>query len=79
MITSLPIHLSNHRPQSHKGLEHNHLSRCNHQRKTKKTSKEKARAKEATMGEEETDATVDEEVKDFFANWRETNRKSWRP
>jgi hypothetical protein len=30
------------------------------------------------MGEEETDVTVDEEVKDFFANWREENRKSWR-
>jgi hypothetical protein len=33
MMTSLPIHLSNHRPQSHICLERNLSSRCNHQRK----------------------------------------------
>jgi hypothetical protein len=52
MMTSLPIHLSNHQPQSHKGLERNLSSWCNHQRKTKMTSKEKARANEATMGKD---------------------------
>ena len=31
------------------------------------------------MTDEETNAAVDKEVKDFFANWREKNRKSWRP
>jgi hypothetical protein len=43
MMTSLPIHLSNRWPQA---LERNLSGRCNHQRKTKTTSKEKARAKE---------------------------------
>jgi hypothetical protein len=46
MMTSLPVHLSNHRPQIHKGLERNLSSQFNHQRKKKMTSKEQARAKE---------------------------------
>jgi hypothetical protein len=52
MMTSLPILFNNNWPQSthHRGLQHNLSSQCNHQRKT--ISKEKARVKEATMGED---------------------------
>jgi hypothetical protein len=41
MMTSFPIHLSNHSPQA---LERNLSGRCNHQTKT--ISKEKARGKD---------------------------------
>jgi hypothetical protein len=72
VITSLQIHLSNHRPQSHKGLKSNLSSRCNHQRKKWKClSKKKPEPKNT---DEENDATADKEVKDFFANWREKRK-----
>jgi hypothetical protein len=73
MMTSLPIHLSNHRPQSHKGLERNLLSRCNHQRKKRKRpAKKKPEPKKLPWEkrDKETKTTVDEEVKE------RKNRKS---
>jgi hypothetical protein len=42
MMPSLPIHLSNHRPQSHIGLKRNLSSRCNHQRKNKNDQQRKS-------------------------------------
>jgi hypothetical protein len=39
MMTSLPIHLSNHWPQA---LERNHSGRCNHQRKNKNDQQRKS-------------------------------------
>jgi hypothetical protein len=36
----------------HRGLEHNLSSQCENQEKTKTTNEEKARANEATMGED---------------------------
>jgi hypothetical protein len=41
----------------------------------KTTAKKKPEPKKT---DQETDVTADKEVKDFFANWKAKNRKSWR-
>jgi FKBP-type peptidyl-prolyl cis-trans isomerase len=63
MMTSLPIHLSNHSPQA---LERNLSGRCNHQRRN-----EKAEAK----SDEEIEGSVRKEVKDFFEKAKERRKQ----
>jgi hypothetical protein len=68
MMTSLPIHLSNHSSQA---LKRNLLGRCNHKKKRKRPAKKKPEAKT----DEETEGTVRKEVKDFFEKTKERRKQ----
>jgi hypothetical protein len=70
MMTSLPIHLSNHWPQA---LERNLSGRCNHQRKNETDQQRKSPSQRRQMKKKE--GTVDKEVNDFFAKMKEKRKQ----
>jgi hypothetical protein len=77
MMTSLSIHCSNHRPQSHKGLERNLSSRCNHQRKTKNDQQRKSPSQRRQM-KKQTQLQIKKSRTSLQIREKKENRKSWR-
>jgi hypothetical protein len=74
MMTSLPIHLSNHSPQA---LERNLSGRCNHQRRNKidqqrKRQRQRQMKKQKGLYRKKSRTSLKKRKK-------EENRKNWRP
>jgi hypothetical protein len=74
MMTSLPIHLSNHSPQA---LEGNLLGRCNHQRRNendqqRKRQRQSQMKKQKGLYEKKSRTSLKKRKK-------EETRKNWRP
>jgi hypothetical protein len=71
MMTSLPIHLSNHSPQA---LERNLSGRCNQQRKKENDQQRKS----PRQRHDETEGIIRKEVKGFFEEAKERKKKMGR-
>jgi hypothetical protein len=74
MMTSLPIHLSNHSPQA---LERNLSGQCNHQRRNKNDQQRKRQRQRQMKKQKGLDGKKSRTS--LKKRKKEENRKNWRP